>query len=505
MKQLITDFKSSFRENYSVIKIAATYTLLIYAYFIFSWTLSIDTELATYDLGNSQYLYHLDVQFLRLGRPILGLLTYLTGSVPLPYFNSILALSLIFCSYLIWITILNKIYSSKNLITIFGLFYLISPIYIFQLNFVNQSIIVGLGFLLSALSIYFVSLYFSKEKNLLSFILSTFLLFLSVGIYQSFLIYFLGGAAIILILNCLKLNLKFKDVLAYSFYLLSIILISLFFYFITTNIVYLFVGKSHYLLNFFDGWSKDHSIIKSVQILIKYIFDIIKSPITFIYALCYMTLLLLIFRIKKLYSLIIFLGLVTPLLLPIIFLSPMPLRILFSIPLSIAMIAILCYKVFNKKRLILVLAIVVALFNFKQICLLTYSKNMAEKYNEKILNTLYQKAYQMIGKDIYHTPIVFVSSGKISNSFFIKETKKQPFYFNSNFDLFSSIFPGPSWQESNLNHRAYFFSHWLNNYYKMPSRKQIEFGEKIAKDMPIYPDEGSILIKDNILIIKLSN
>ncbi|MED7787715.1 glucosyltransferase domain-containing protein [Francisella sp. 19X1-34] len=505
MKQLITDFKISLQENYSVIKISAIYTILIYAYFIFSWTLSIDTELATYSLGNSQYLYPLNVQFFKLGRPILGILVWLTGSVPIPYFNSLLAVGLIFCSYIIWIVVLSKIYTDKKLTIIFGLFYLVSPIYIFQLNFVNQNIGIGLGFLLTSISIYFLSLYFYKENNFFSFILSILLLFLSIGIYQSFLIYFLEGSIVVLILNCLKSNFNLKQILKYNLYLLSIVIISLFFYFLTTHIIYLFISKSHYLTNFFDGWSKHHSILKSIQLLVDYIFNIFESRFTIIYALCYIVILPLIFKIRKLYSLIVFIGLITPLLLPIIFLSPMPLRILFSIPLSISMLATVCYKVFNKKRLILVIAIIIALFNFKQICLLTYSKNMAEKYNEKILNTLYQKAYRMIGKDIYHTPIVFVSSKKISNSFFIEETKKQPFYSNSDFDLFSSIFPGTSWQESNLNHRAYFFSHWLNNYYKMPSHKQVKLGEKIAKNMPIYPNEGSIIMKDDILIIKLSN
>ncbi|WP_049751138.1 hypothetical protein [Francisella philomiragia] len=60
-------------------------------------------------------------------------------------------------------------------------------------------------------------------------------------------------------------------------------------------------------------------------------------------------------------------------------------------------------------------------------------------------------------------------------------------------------------QDSNLNHRAYYFMHWLGLYYQQPTHKQIEQAKYLANNMPIYPDKGAIELKDNIIIVKLSN
>ncbi|AJI47856.1 hypothetical protein BF30_1583 [Francisella philomiragia] len=47
--------------------------------------------------------------------------------------------------------------------------------------------------------------------------------------------------------------------------------------------------------------------------------------------------------------------------------------------------------------------------------------------------------------------------------------------------------------------------HWLGLYYQQPTHKQIEQAKYLANNMPIYPDKGAIELKDNIIIVKLSN
>ncbi len=72
---------------------------------------------------------------------------------------------------------------------------------------------------------------------------------------------------------------------------------------------------------------------------------------------------------------------------------------------------------------------------------------MAQKYNERIVTSIYQDIYHTYGNRTYHTAIAFVASKNIENNYFIKETLKQPFHISNDLDLFSNIFPDQSWQD----------------------------------------------------------
>ena len=67
-----------------------------------------DTELVTYGLGNSEYLYPLNIQYFLLGKPILAIITYVLGQIAIPYFTLLISMSLLFVSGIIWIVILTK-------------------------------------------------------------------------------------------------------------------------------------------------------------------------------------------------------------------------------------------------------------------------------------------------------------------------------------------------------------------------------------------------------------
>ncbi|MDE5018829.1 hypothetical protein NAI67_12240, partial [Francisella tularensis subsp. holarctica] len=73
-------------------------------------------------------------------------------------------------------------------------FYLISPIYIFQFNFDNQAIGIGIGFVLTSLAIYHFSLRLNHDcEKFKNYVASRVYLFLCIGIYQSFIIHFAEG------------------------------------------------------------------------------------------------------------------------------------------------------------------------------------------------------------------------------------------------------------------------------------------------------------------------
>ncbi|MDE4988292.1 hypothetical protein NAI02_09565, partial [Francisella tularensis subsp. holarctica] len=62
-----------------------------------------------------------------------------------------------------------------------------------------------------------------------------------------------------------------------------------------------------------------------------------------------------------------------------------------------------------------------------QICQLTYSQNMVQKYNEYNLVHLYSILHDKFGTKLYNTPVVFIASPKADNSFYIRHIYSEPF------------------------------------------------------------------------------
>ncbi|AEE26920.1 glucosyltransferase domain-containing protein [Francisella hispaniensis] len=505
MKKLITDLRNLPNKLiYSIIVLFSLF-IVIYAYFILSWSIGMDTELATYGLGNSEYLYPLHTQYFLLDRPILAIITYALGQVAIPYFTLLISMSLLFVSAIIWIVILTKKNFSIIETLVFCSFYLISPIYIFQFNFVNQAIGIGIGFVLASLAIYHFSLILNHDcEKFKSYIACIVYLFLSIGIYQSFIILFAEGVIFLLILEQLK-NIRFclKDIIYILTKISFVSFAALIGYLLISKLIYIFIGESHYLANVYEGWHSN-SFLEVIKHLLVYFANILISPLSFTYVLAW---LLLICFIRK-FSLIIILALLGCLALPFAFAiflgAPIPLRILFPIPLSIAIVMLLIFRATSKKKLLIAIVCLCLFVNFKQICQLTYSQNMVQKYNEYNLEYIYSILHDKFGNNLYHTPVVFIASPKADDSFYIKHIYSEPFYFNSDEDFLSNIFPDKMWQTSSINHRVYYFMQWLGLFYKLPTKQQIELGRQISPSLSIFPEKGSITKKDNIIFVKLS-
>lgn len=165
---------------------------------------------------------------------------------------------------------------------------------------------------------------------------------------------------------------------------------------------------------------------------------------------------------------------------------------------------LLLFRTSSKKKIFITIACLCLFVNFKQICQLTYSQTMAQKYNEYNLEHIYSTLHNKFGNKLYHTPVVFIASPKANDSFYIKHIYSQPFYFNTNEDFLSNIFPDKMWQTSSINHRVYYFMQWLGLFYKLPTEQQIELGRQISPSLTIFPEKGSITKKDNIIFVKLS-
>lgn len=131
MKKLVTDLRNLPNKLiYSIIVLFSVF-IVIYAYFILSWSIGMDTKLATYGLGNSEYLYPLHTQYFLLDRPTLAIITYVLGQVAIPYFTLLISMSLLFVSAIIWMVILTK----KNFSIIETLVFVVSILFLLFIFF----------------------------------------------------------------------------------------------------------------------------------------------------------------------------------------------------------------------------------------------------------------------------------------------------------------------------------------------------------------------------------
>ena len=346
-----------------------------------------------------------------------------------------------------------------------------SPIYIFQFSFVNQIIGVGLGFLLSSLAIYYLSLFldnqYSKTKDTFIIVI---LLSLSIGIYQSFIIFFMEGVILLLILqNIHSTQNKFKDIFKKILKILCIIVTSLIIYTIVCNITYIFIGKSDYLTNEYQGWAT-HGFNITIHRIYRYFNDILNSQFCYTYIITIVIFASVCRRLSIIINLLMLSCLMLPFILVFTLGSPMPFRVLFSIPLCYAISNLVLYKACKHKKLFALIIFLIIFINFKQICELTYSQTMVQKYNERTFEDIYRTLQSKYNQRLDDMTIVFIATDKSDSNPHMKNITTEPFLLTNKLNLFSGVFPDTIWQTSNLNHRAYFFMKWQGLLYKMPTK-----------------------------------
>ncbi len=129
MKELIRDLRNLLNQRtYSIVVLSSLF-IVIYAYFILSWSIGMDTELATYGLGNSELFISITYLVLSFRQAYLSNhnLCFRASCYSIFYFT-IISMSLLFVSGIAWIVILTKKKFSIVETLTSCCFYLISPI-----------------------------------------------------------------------------------------------------------------------------------------------------------------------------------------------------------------------------------------------------------------------------------------------------------------------------------------------------------------------------------------
>lgn len=500
---LFEDLQEFVTENTRQLIFMVFLTILAYGYFITNWSISIDSELASFKpLSTSS------IVSLHQGRFALYILNLLTNHHIIPFWNDFISVVFIFSSALVWCVSLRKINANYHGLIIFSLIYIISPIYAFYLRFTTYNISISVALLFNSIALYcFVHFLIALEQNSrqkLNFCLCTFLIFLTVSIYEVFATYWITSVLLIssywIVSKETTRNYSYlKKWFKQNSYGILCVLIALILNRICLQVINHFIDRSQYT-NKFISWGKEDLVGISYNL-----YNYFKSMIFgqgynfFITVTLISTIVFYVYLLKRSLRnlpMIFLLGIFvfSAFLMCFVLGFAMPLRTLQSIPLMLAGTWLIIYvSVGNKiiQKGIYAIVLISTLLNAHYITRLFYGDNMRFQYDVNYANQLYGFVIGKVGDAINYKPLVIAGSHYYAvKPFIIKSSETIGFsFFECGVDCYK---------------RIPVFMSWLGNDYIVPNKQQLLAGEMIANDMTDFPDKASIKETDELIILRLS-
>lgn len=480
-------------------------TILAYGYEIANFTLSIDEELV---IRNTDW--NPPIAWIKQGRPSIVLIKLLFNTVSvIPFWNTFMAISVLFGATVAWFQVFSKYITQKIKGVAFFIFcsiFLTMPIHAEYMVFSTYNFEVSIGFLLAALSTLFLSHWFSNHTKT-GLVIGLLLYIVVVAIYQSFIMVVFCGLSIFLFLYFIELlkqkeSIAFKSSLINIVQLLGIIVFVVVIYKIIDILLQNVFPSSGYIEGFF-GWKylNKKIVISNLQ---EYFKDMILGDKIFGSFLIFPTLMLsgvmgiyYLFKgkeFKLLFFLIIGIGF-SPFALSFLIGSPMPLRAMQSLPLMLAGMWLILYQVVDHRtirNLLFVIVILISLYQTQAMTRLFYSDNQRYKEDISIANRIGERISLLpLAEDTRKSDtVVFVGSYVPSNN---------PSIIRSEI-IGRSFF---EWEGGNT-YRIIAFMNGLGYDYTSPTKEQLSVSKELSRDMPVWPDLGSIEQKEGIIIVKLS-
>ncbi len=501
---LVNKLKQFCLENTTLIFVLVFFSVLGYGYFITNWSISSDSEVLTF-----QDFFIISMQWIVQGRFLIPILNFLDNFHIIPFWNDFISVCLLLLSFFIWmITIQHNKRNSLYSQLVFGLLFVISPIYAFYLRITIYNISVSVGILFISLSLYYLVEYFNCVVNRKTkFLLSYIYLLLAICIYQMFVVYYITALLFIVLANALGnddyYSSSLKNIIIKLLYGSAILFASLCMYKVISIVVYHFIPASGYPDSLIQ-WSKAADItailyglkayFRTVLIEQKFNFFILFTLICSMLYMCY----LLIINYRNIHIvLLMLLFVVSPFIMPLAFGYPMPLRTLQPVPLMVAGIWVLfCYG-FNKQiisKIILSIVIICSFYNAQYINMLFYGDNMRLEYDKNFANQLYSYVISNTGDSIKSKPLIILGKHSYSD---------RPFILKSLYDTFLGYY----FFELDVGNQArlYYFMQWLGDDYIAPTNLEQESAVQLSFDMPNYPAKGSLKETESFIILKLSS
>jgi hypothetical protein len=504
MNDFTTKINNYLNNNRTIIIYSLLFAVIAYGYELFNFSLSIDEE---------GYLFKSainEMHWIRLGR--WG--TYLINLILFPH--SLLpflpTLISVFCIALASVLFVNSEKGDLQSKIVFSLIFISYPLHSYYIAFSTLSASLGIGIVLSVLAFLLAkeSLINSGKRFILA-LSSILALTVSLSTYQGVFPVFL-----ILIVTHLFLKIfnepepKFKDIFWLVTRFMIIFISAYLLYFIIDHLFKFLLLDSSYKTNpqYFDhykGWGNQPVLNVILDLIyhtkaylwgdIFYGMNSIRSIFILIPILVYF-----IFRkiknVKGRIFLILLLGALvfTPFLVMFLIGSKLPPRSLEALPFLMAIIWwLVSQNVKTKLRTtILIFGIMVFVNNTYHTTRLFHTANVTWQADRVMAGRIIERVYQLdLPKETKKIPIAFVGSFKYEeNELFIKTR-----------DVFGASYF--EWNRGQGCVKNLYRSMGINEIKLVPANIIQNYSETIDQ-MPAWPHKNSIILKDDIVIVKLN-
>lgn len=418
----------------------------------------------------------------------------------LPFWNTFLSIVFLLLSCLVFIFILHKIFSAKKIkgsletiiLFVFGALYLSFPTNAVYISFSTYNFEVSVGSFFISLATLFAYDWCFRSKKTGFFFLCLFFLVYAVGIYQSFILFFLASISSILILSPIKNN-KRQLIMAVRLALLSILAITI--YILIDHGVHLFIPSSSYL-DSFVYWGKVNSREIFVRFLNYYNVAIFNNKQLFFGQLFLVSTIicLLVLSYRKLLRTPLFLMmLVSPFLFTVALGSPTPIRTMQAVPYLIGFFWVFILVSIKNSKLrgfLIAIALFFIVYQTQQISLLFFSDYLRYQEDVTKANNFARRITSLNFGDQPPFPVVF--TGYVQQKQELNHIKMETLGY--------SFF---EWDNGNP-YRMLDFMQVLGNDYLVPTAQQVALAQKLQVGMPSWPDERSVAKNGNLIIVKLS-
>lgn len=500
LKNEYDELKSFICNNKKVIIIGLIFLIITFGYAVTLFTLGVSTETSVFNEASGS------ARWVAQSRFSVGILKkiFSTNQI-LPFRNSFLAVIMIFIVAIYSCKVLNKMCnnSEKNntiLNIVLTSLFITMPISVHYMYYLTYSFEIGIGMFVCILAADFFNkgVVFKKDKKYI--ILGVALLAFGIGVYQSFVPFFILIESACMFIYFCNNSIELKDKLIIIWKCIVYLIVALILFILISKMFLIFIPEEKYTEGFFS-WGKSET--KQILLnLFKYCKDIylndgiygckIIKPTIVIGIL--MGFYYILIKKKWFEGLILFFIMITPMILPVSVGTAMPYRTQQTIMLMVPIIwYLLCYTI-NLKKLNNAILVVVLLISIRQtlyVNKLFYSDYLRYQNDLNLSRKISNRIYDLDIENVKDYPVVYL--GK-------KETEIIPNLIRQELIGYSIY----EWDNGNYKRMQHFMTLTTNNF-KLATEQDVSKAKQLGKDMPSWPAKESIALKENIILVKLSD
>ena len=486
--------KIHFEDNniYKLFLFSFFISIITYGFALTNFTLTIDNETPIYE--------NFGLDFGRWGQ---NLIRYHLFKGHLQYFTLLLSLLL----FSISVTRLTKLFNFQGFSAYFFCALFISfPQIAYQVVFGMMADIAALGFLLSVLCVeVFLKNIVEKSipKKIIVLLSVSLILMFTLSLYQAFIFVPAVIYVILFFQNTFKDSFNLKIEIKSMAFFISVLIVSLFFYYISVKIICPPIEGSEYLTSFFSGKTDNHFLNFCSIWLKNLVGSFYYGGKMFLLTSLSSLFLIVQFILVKKHTLIRILILLSILLFPFLMSSIItngyhPPRLYLTSSLVFAFVIVFSINYF-KINAMMITKIIVVFTVFTNIYFVTnlfYSANKIYKHDKKIaekIDAIIQNKY----------PNFFTTEK------FIYFYGYFPYEYHEKFRLNKSEIFGGSvfmWDNGN-NYRIvnFFEGADVAEYNMINSKEKFDQFKDSINNMPIWPNQESIKMFGDVVVVKLGN